>query len=135
MDRKHVASFGKSDIYEESQPNGRGGWTFVGYYVSSPRGNDRQFPDRQSAESYAYAEDAAIPDYYMVRRKPSGEIFALRCDNFGAITGVCGPLHHTEQDAPGADYEYDTDPDVLAEWMSVGSDAPPTWDYENIRDL
>ena len=52
---------------------------------------------------------------YRFWRHESGELYAIRFGDGGTgirgsdITGVCGPLHHSDREFPLDDFEYETE--------------------------
>ena len=69
--------------------------------------------------------------HQIIQHKTSGDVFAARIVETGGERRVyfCGPLHHTEQDSPLGDYEYDDDETETydpGEWRVLRTDAEGT---------
>ena len=74
--------------------------------------------------------------YAIVRHHPSGEPYAIRADDYGNITGLCGPLYYEDLDLPVDGYDFDdADPDDLIWANSIGTDINPTESLVHVRDI
>jgi hypothetical protein len=74
--------------------------------------------------------------YAIVQHDPFGTVYAVRHDDFGVITGSCGPLHHTETGLTVDAYEFDeSDPSDLDYFNAIGTDACPNETLIHLGDL